>query len=339
MQTALYFPYISVPKSSWFTQILLYWDRAASIVPESLQHGNGAISQYMSELIDLDLLEYVSPDTELFERHDSFAAAFLALVDARAPTKPGEPPSFTRIHTGKMGWSIFSQLERRGLANRANGPGWDSWWSVEALTADIYMTYLAGTLCRIRSADGEHMYPVTDRHDAVASLSSGAGSIHDRLRDLRYATIMNALPAPTAALPAREIIDFKDKHGEALARLRRHLDGRLVDIAAIEEAEHREIKARLAVDEICDEVASLREKMGKRNWPRIVLVGLGGVVGGALSVAAGVVTGGTSAIALGLAVGGGLISTGGAGYQAVEMLRAPAIEKDSPLAYAAVAPK
>jgi hypothetical protein len=31
--TALYFPHIAVPKTPWFTQVLLYWDKAATIVP------------------------------------------------------------------------------------------------------------------------------------------------------------------------------------------------------------------------------------------------------------------------------------------------------------------
>lgn len=29
----LYFPYISVPESAWFTRVLLYWDEVGSIVP------------------------------------------------------------------------------------------------------------------------------------------------------------------------------------------------------------------------------------------------------------------------------------------------------------------
>jgi hypothetical protein len=32
-EVALYFPNIAVPQTPWFTQVLLCWDRAASIVP------------------------------------------------------------------------------------------------------------------------------------------------------------------------------------------------------------------------------------------------------------------------------------------------------------------
>jgi len=34
---ALYFPYIKVPKSAWFTRILLYWDKVGAIIPSDMQ--------------------------------------------------------------------------------------------------------------------------------------------------------------------------------------------------------------------------------------------------------------------------------------------------------------
>ena len=37
METALYFPYIRVPETPWFSQVLLYWDAAAAIVPGGMQ--------------------------------------------------------------------------------------------------------------------------------------------------------------------------------------------------------------------------------------------------------------------------------------------------------------
>lgn len=30
---ALYYPYIKVPESDWFTRVLLYWDVVGAIVP------------------------------------------------------------------------------------------------------------------------------------------------------------------------------------------------------------------------------------------------------------------------------------------------------------------
>jgi hypothetical protein len=335
----LYFPYVNVPQSAWFTQVLLYWDRAASIVPRALEQDDSVLSRYMRELRDARLLEFVDPDGELWQHDEAFFSAFFASVDARSTTGSAKSQSYTRIHTGKMGWRVFSELEDRGLARHDGGPEWEPWWLVEPTTADMYMSYLAGALCGRGVAKGDAAYPVTDTQSAMAAFSAKAGDLQSRLRDLRYTAIMQALPVPATALPVDEIQDFKQRFADQLTRLRRHLDSKLVDIAALEDAEHRELKARLAVDEIRDEVKMLREQMQKRNWPRIVLVGLGGVVGAALAAVSGLVTAGTSTLALGLAVGGGLVSTAGPGYQVVEMIRSPAFDKNAPVAYAALVPQ
>jgi hypothetical protein len=83
-------------------------------------------------------------------------------------------------------------------------------------------------------------------------------------------------------------------------------------------------------------LAVLREQMERRHWPRIVMVGIGGVVGAALAMASGVVTAGGT-LALGLAVAGGTVSLAGAGYQATSIFREPRFNKRAPLAYAALA--
>lgn len=58
MNTALYFPYIQVPHSTWFTQVLLYWDRASTIVPSSRFQDQTVTNPYMRELRDAGLLEW-----------------------------------------------------------------------------------------------------------------------------------------------------------------------------------------------------------------------------------------------------------------------------------------
>jgi hypothetical protein len=50
VETALYFPHIRVPETSWFAQILLYWDRAAAIVPYSLSTDESSVGRYMTQL-------------------------------------------------------------------------------------------------------------------------------------------------------------------------------------------------------------------------------------------------------------------------------------------------
>lgn len=64
-ETALYYRYIRVPQTSWFTQVLLYWDKAASIVPLEMQmkpDGPGGLNPYMRELNREGLLDFINPE-------------------------------------------------------------------------------------------------------------------------------------------------------------------------------------------------------------------------------------------------------------------------------------
>jgi hypothetical protein len=74
----------------------------------------------------------------------------------------------------------------------------------------------------------------------------------------------------------------------------------------------------------------------RRFWPRVILLGVGGVVGTALSVAGTIATGG-SALALGLALGGGAVSMSPAVYTAFDVIRARQAESTSPVIYATLA--
>ena len=69
MDTALYFPYINVPETKWFTQILLYWDHAASIVPDSIRENREELGPYMAELMDEGLVRSVMPSQVLRNMH------------------------------------------------------------------------------------------------------------------------------------------------------------------------------------------------------------------------------------------------------------------------------
>jgi hypothetical protein len=49
----LYFPYIRVPDSEWFTQVLLYWDEVGSIVPYEYVYSPEKLGPHMRELVQL----------------------------------------------------------------------------------------------------------------------------------------------------------------------------------------------------------------------------------------------------------------------------------------------
>ncbi|WP_203711426.1 hypothetical protein [Asanoa siamensis] len=62
MQAALYFPFINVPSTAWWTRTLLYWDRVGTIVPHSYRHEPENLGLHTLELIREGLLDQYPPD-------------------------------------------------------------------------------------------------------------------------------------------------------------------------------------------------------------------------------------------------------------------------------------
>ncbi|WP_328786331.1 MULTISPECIES: hypothetical protein [unclassified Streptomyces] len=260
------------PQTSWFTQVLLYWEKAATIVPASLRERDEVFGPYMSDLTQQGLVETISPDETVWDMSGDFETGFFEVLRSfdgmpgsdrwrwRRMAEGGGPlrPGWTLVHAGKAQYGVFDRLATRGLARQ--GPGWD-WWEVEERTADLYMTYLAGVICGTR----EGLFPITDSVQHIADLAPPDRDPQARLGKLRYAAIMRALPAPTAIIPTRELALFKDSHQEELTRLRRFLDGKIADIALIDDDHIRQVRCEAACQEIEDEVDSLREQMAKSS--------------------------------------------------------------------------
>jgi hypothetical protein len=343
METALYFPYIRVPQTPWFTQVLLYWEQAAAIVPRSfLRPESHDIPPYMDELAKAGLLEYVLPDEQplaVWPLSQEFQNGFLELLgDTKGPIPRSSSDKetirvpFSKVHISKLPYGLFEELHSRCLAAREEGEEAESWWRIETTTADMYMAYLASAISGARS----DTYPVTDSEVSMATLDGGAQEdVKQRLSALRYRVITQALPAPLGQVAARELQDFKEKNSEQLKRCRKYLDGKLADLAAMTDDELRHVKTESLMQEIQDDVDQLRERMQKRKWPKVILVGVGGVVGAGLSVAGTVVTGG-AALALGLAVAGGVIAASGPADRVAELMKKPRYNQKAPLAYAAL---
>jgi hypothetical protein len=332
METALYFPYMRVPKSVWFNSILLYWDRAGTIMPQQFLR-MGEIHPYLHELHAYHLLEYIDPDKVLGSPR-KFSDGFLSFIEG-ADLKRNTRHEYERIHTGKVPWLLLKDLEKRGLAHshgfldRNN----QTWFDVERTTAMKYMEYLAGALAGSQPGT----LPVTD---TKASFLSAIGPSVDStdLRQLRYSLITAALPAPTEIIPIPDLWKFKDDHFDQLKRLRVYIDNALVDVAQLDSLEYREARFAELKAKTADEVAGLIEQMEKRRWPKIALLGVGGVVAALMGTAATLVTGG-SALAVGLAIGAGTLSAAAGASTFSDEVKAPHYNARSPFAYAAITSK
>ena len=216
VETALYFPYIQVPQTPWFTQVLLYWDKAAAIVPEEVEGDRSGLPPYMRELNDVGLLDFVRPGQTLGnQRREQFEAGFIAVVERGMGPSPQRSQTYTQVHVDKMGSDLFFELRRLGLASKNDAARWN-WWQVEARTADVYMGYLASAMCEAQ----EGMLPVTDEMDALNTLGPDSRGFR---ANLATSTIRRALPAPSGPVPPRELMKFKEKNGDQLRQCRIHL--------------------------------------------------------------------------------------------------------------------
>lgn len=230
METALYFPYIRVPSTPWFTQVLLYWDKAAAIVPNWVVNDEQIVGSYMNDLREVGLMEYTHPEVVW----DALDDSFIEFLDNSLKGTPYDdnntwiPNSrelrgveseayqmhrrtLTKLAKSKMSKPLFEKLRSRGLAE-SMPEGWGAnWWRVETKTAYAYMACLAAAI----SGAQPGMFPVTDEEWIIGSLAAGDSTdLEQRLTSLRYAAVTQALPAPAGHVSA---IEIRKGHGRPWA--------------------------------------------------------------------------------------------------------------------------
>jgi hypothetical protein len=337
----LYFPYISVPQTAWFTRILLYWDQVGSIVPSAYAADLNRLSPFMRDLVAEGLVRPVVPGDYEFELYDAMTPFFrfidtdpeilqraaMGLGSTPAGRGKQEPGTVFEIHGEKLGREIGDQLVARGLARRGEEP---AWFEVESRTASAFMAHLTATLGALEDIE---MDPITDDMSHLAPFWGGRDE-HPSLSlagDLRLSVLERVLPGPTESVPVAELVKFRNKHGERLSSFRRTIESEILDLALVDDGDIRAAKLRLFHEQLEDDIKGLEASMRARRWPRLVFGALCGVVSAAIPVAASAVTG-----ALPIAAAG-IPSLAAAIYSARE---AAGSRKDflrHPLAYAALA--
>lgn len=288
MESALYHPYIKTPQSPWFNSVLLYWDEAATIVPATKYWEPERLDPYMNKLRSAGLLKPINVDNYYqLIGSDVFIQRFLELLAAYEATDRPQLSEWAEMHSAKGDVVIFDKLRERGLATMLRGPEWETWWRVEAGIADLYMAYLAGALCGCTPG----MHPVTDSTREILKLARPkVTDVSDRLAELRFDTFVR-LPIPQATtLEVEKLQRFKADNRENLVRLRSYLDAKLIDVAQIDNEVLRETKKEEVMREIRQDIAIVQERM-RSFWPALIFVGIGGVVGAALTLAATIATG------------------------------------------------
>jgi hypothetical protein len=261
----LYFPYIRVPASTWFTRILLYWDEVGTLVPYNLIEAPEQLGKYTRGLIENQLVTQVIPGMYV-HRIPRFTEAFLDYLNGLGNVVDQRRSSFENgevfpIYTEKIG-TLDRELERLRLA-RPNENS-HSLVNVERQTGLEFMLYLATALGRLPDLQ---FVPVTDEDGILAELASnGASTAVKDLDRLRLEILEEVLPVPSEPIDASDIRGFKTAHGQQLKRFRRHIEMEITVIAGLHDQEMRMRRLQLFKDQAQAEIADIRDKMVGRGW-------------------------------------------------------------------------
>lgn len=318
---ALYFPYINVPDTRWFTRLLLYWDKVGSIVPYEYAYNPRLLSPYMRDLVAAELVELITPAEHVYHV-PHFTSAFIEPIERKmkisrfsGSRRAIEAPPI-RLHIEKLG-DISGELLQRGLITPAGYP----WFDAQPWVGSAFMAYLASTLGRIPEINAD---PVTNERATFSLLGGGSDFARARSR-ARSVILKRIMPSPAGPIAIRDIADFKESYGHLLQQLRRSIEGKCIEIANIHDAAARDERARQVAEELADEIGELVDAM-QRRWPRIVMMALAPI----LSAVVGLAGGGSAAA---LASAG--FSLASAVYGAFDALHEGHAFASKPLAYLA----
>jgi len=325
MSHAIYYPYIRVPDSPWFTRTLLYWDDVGAIVPSEYIEHPESLGDHMVSLVRENLVKQVVPGMHLW-KVPQFDSAFLDHVDAKAARPVVPSDQWPKVHMEKL-HGVAEGLCRRGLA-RKDGPAECSpWYAIEPVTADDFMAYLAAVLGQI-PGEGEFV-PVTDQADRLSRFRLPAPSA-GRRAPIREIVVPRLLPSPSAAVEAPRLAEFKARNRAALSDFRREIERRISHWALIENDADRNVAIEEGVRDLQDRVREVAAMMERARWPHLDFGGLCTIVGSGIAGWSAATTGD-----LGLGLAGAGLSLAPAVYEA---FRGAAPDgADRPLAYAVLA--
>lgn len=275
MMSAIYYPYIQVPSSPWFTRTLLYWDEVGAIVPYEYLENPEQLGAYMVGLVREQLVTQVIPGMHLW-KVPRFAVAFLEYLDRRGVPSPERPQQdWVKVHMEKL-QDVAEPLCERGLARKDTSVSHSSWYVIEPQIADEFMAYLAAVLGQIGHDD--KFVPVTDRR-AHLNLFQDQPPTVGRRTLVRELVLRELLPSPADSVDPPRLAAFKAQHGKELSDFRREVEHHVSQWSLIENDADRTLIVEEGVHRLQERVNEVSEIMRRAHWPRIDFGGLCTVVG------------------------------------------------------------
>lgn len=320
-ERVLYFPYIRVPESAWFTRVLLYWDSVGSIVPSEFMYRPERLGPHMQALVAEGLVKQIIPAEHLYDV-PNFSEPFLQLAEShRRKMNIGfgslSELKTSRVHAEKLDM-IARPLCEMGLASEADYP----WFNIEATIADQFMAYLAGVLGALPSVSS---IPITDQQGQLRN--------YETVESNRNIILEHLLPAPADEIDVSSLASFKSNHHRELVAFRNEVELFLLDVASIAEDALRQQKVARFVMKAESEINNIIEDMKSHGWSKITMGRFIAYVVAGLTLVDAIATGGlvsTIAAAFGAT---------GAAYSTYQESRTPDSLKNSYFAYAALATK
>lgn len=292
MEGVLYFPYIEVPTSAWFTRTALYWDRVGTIVPQSYMHDPSRLSAYMRELVHAELVLQVEPwQVRYSSLREDFTDYIAGLSDEELAARRealllGES---ARIHADKFmyGGADLNSLQREfGLVAEDIE---DSFVTMERRTATEFMAALALTLCDTeqewqRDPTGRSWYwvPASDVSIAVDALVNGLSQDphseplfkrivgHQQTENVRVRLLEQLLPVPADPVDVERIVRFRAQHDDLLPGLRRHVEETIDALMGIEDDVMRERRMNRFRADLDDRIAEAEAYLSEGLQRRII---------------------------------------------------------------------
>lgn len=283
----LYFPYINVPNSTWFTRMLLYWDEVGTIVPYDYIEEPERFGEHTRSLVQAGLVTQVIPGIHLHkishftESFSNYLESLGAELEIRRKAFKGllGERKVARVHIEKMN-DIGHILVDMGLAEKRKYP----WYFLEPQTGIEFMIYLAATLGNL---DDLHCMPITDEfgylHDYIYS-SSPDMLPEQKISSLRLQILDGVFPSPNKPLTANEIADFKNKHGNTLSDFRRKVERELITLAEIDDNNLRQRQLDLFMGEAHESIEEIINRLNESGYNRLTLGKIGSIIAAIPSV-------------------------------------------------------
>jgi hypothetical protein len=262
LSDVLYYPYINVPNNDWFKRAFLYWDSVGSIVPWNFTGaGRNKLQTHMIDLIESGIVQEIIPDAIIKDR-DKFNSDFLINLDS-VKIKEQQPifipQTYQKIHVGKLGGTIASELEKMGLAKQLDY----EWFQVERTTASLFMSYLAIQLCNL---DSTKRIPITDKPSIIYNQYCNRSILRGITRDK---IIEALLPVPVEEISTKKLLEFRRKYHESIVKFRNYIEKESINLYQYD-AEDYEDSIELFIQEYKENLDDLIDKMKSVGWKQVL---------------------------------------------------------------------